>query len=185
MAKFITLRRKYLWYGGLVLAVAFFSLIGINVWLVSSEASSTPDQVEPEMKILSIEFDPPVAVKDLYYGGELFKGVQTMTKNNFKISAVVQNMTEKTMTDIPIKMTISLLEDKTKQVSKEGKIPTLEPGATARVAFENIKSLGDAKGKSATVGQHEMTLAIKANAEGGMTQNTEAKVIFNVDSTAK
>lgn len=185
MAKFITLKRRYLLYGGLVLAVAFFSFLGINMLLSSSETSSTPDKVEPEMKILSIEFDPQIVIRDLTYGSEVFKGIQTMPNNDFKISAVVQNMTEKTMIDIPIKMTITLVENKTQQLSKEGKIPTLEPGATARVSFENIKSLGDAKGKSATAGQHEMVLAIKANMEGGMSQNTEAKVVFNVDSAIK
>lgn len=184
MAKFVTIKRKYLFICGLVLVVACLSFLGVNIF-GSTEASSTPDQVEPEMKILSVEFSPQIQIRDVKYGEEVFKGMQTLNKTDYKVSAVVQNMTEKTMTNVPIKLTISLVEDKNKQVSKEGKIPTLEPGATAKVAFENIKALADAKGKSATVGQHEMILSITANPEGGMTQNTEAKIIFNVDSAVK
>jgi hypothetical protein len=184
MAKFITIQRKYLLYGGLVLAVAVMSLVGVNLYS-SLKASTAPDQVEPAMKILSIEFDPQIAIKDLTYGKEVFKGIQTMSKNDFKISAVVQNMTEETMTNVPVKLTLTSLDDKNKQLSKEGKIPTLEPGATAKISFENIKALGDGKGKSPTAGQHEMTLAIKTNLDAGKTQNTEAKVMFNVDTTVK
>jgi len=184
MARFITVKRKYFVYSGLVFALAFISLMGFKV-LGSSQASTTPEQVEPEMKILSIEFEPQIVVRDLTYGKEVLKGVQTITQSNFKIAAVVQNMTEKTMNQIPIQMTIAALGDKTKQLSKEGKIPTLEPGATARIAFENITALGDANGESATNGQHEMTLTIKSNVEGGMSQNTEAHVIFNVDTCVK
>jgi hypothetical protein len=184
LAKYITIRRRYLLYGGLVLAIAFISLLGVN-FLDSSEASTAPEQIEPEMKILSIEFDPQIVVRDLSYAGEVFKGIQTIHKNSFKISANVQNMTEKTMTNVPVKLTISSVADKTKVLSKEGTIPTLEPGATARISFENIEALGDANGKSATAGQHEMVLAIKANEKGGMSQNTEAKIIFNVDTAVK
>lgn len=184
MARFITIRRKYIAYSCLVVAVAFMSVIGVK-FFSSSQASSIPDKVEPEIKILSIEFDPPVVVRDITYGKEVFKGVQTITKNNFKISAVIQNMTDKTMNNVPVKMTIASVEDKTKQLSNEGEISLLEPGKTARISFENISALGDAKGKSAVAGQHEMILALKANAEGGMTQNTEAKVIFNVDTSVK
>lgn len=184
MAKFITVKRKYLVYGGLALGVVFISLLGVN-WLGSSKVNSNPVQVEPEMKIVSIEFEPRIAIRDLTYGGEVFKGIQTMSKTNYKISAVVQNMTEKTMCDVPVKLTISSVQDKTQKLSKEGKIPTLEPGATAKIAFENIKALGDAQGKSATAGQHEMILSIMANAQGGMSQNTEARIIYNIDSSVK
>ncbi|NLI93976.1 MAG: hypothetical protein GX434_17805 [Peptococcaceae bacterium] len=184
MAKFITIKRKYFMYGGLVLAVAVMSLLGFNLF-GSLKTNSVPEQVEPEMKILSIEFDPQIVIKDLSYGKDVFKGIQTMSKSSFKVSAVVQNMTEKTMNNVPIKITVTSLEDKTKQLTKEGRIPTLEPGATAKVAFENIKALGDGKGKSATAGQHEMTLSIKANTQDGMTQNTEARVVFNVDTSVK
>jgi len=184
LAKFITIQRKYFLYGGLVLAVAVMSLLGFNLF-GSINTNSTPEQLEPEMKILSIEFDPQIVIKDLTYGKEVFKGIQTLSNSNFKVSAVVQNMTEKTMNNVPIKITITSLDDKAKQTSKEGKIPTLEPGATAKIAFENIKALGDGKGKSATAGQHEMTLSIKANTEDSLTHTTEAKVIFNVDTTVK
>lgn len=184
MTKFIMIKRKYLLYGGLFLAVVFLSLVGVNL-LGSSEVSSIPEQVGPEMKILNIEFDPQIVIRDLSYGGEVFKGIQTISKTNYKIATVVQNMTEKTMSDVPVKLTITSLEDKTQKLSKEGKIPTLEPGATAKIVFDNIPALGDAKGKSATAGQHEMIIAVNKNPEGGMNQNTEAKIIYNVDSSVK
>lgn len=184
MARFVTLRRKYFLYGGLFVLIALVSVFGVNL-LRSSMTSSTPTEVEPELKILSIEFAPQMAIKDITYEGEVFKGMQNLNKDSFEISAIIQNMTEKVITDVPVVLTISAIEDKSKSLNKEGKIPTLEPGATARIVFENIKALGDAEGKSATAGQHEMILAIKANEEGGILQNTEARVIFNVDTTVK
>lgn len=185
MTRFITVKRKFVWMSGLVLAVVFVSFLGFHYFFGGSEANTVPEKVEPEMKILSIEFEPRIVIRDLTYGGEVFKGVQTVPKVNYKVSAIVQNMTEKTMKDVPIQLTISLAQDKSKKISKEGKIPVLEPGATAKIAFENIKALGDAKGKDAKAGQHEMVLAISANPQGGITQNTEAKILFNVDSTVK
>lgn len=184
MARFITLKRKYFVYGALVILIAFIGVFGLNI-LWGSEEIISPLQVEPELKILSIEFNPQIAIRDLTYGEEKFKGMQTINKDTFTISAVVQNMTEKTVTDIPIVLTLKGLEDKSKSLSKEGKIPTLEPGATAKVTFENVKAQGDAEGKSSTAGQHEMILAIKANPAGGIEQNTEARIVFNVDTTVK
>jgi len=184
LAKFITLKRKYFVYGGLVILAAFIGVWGLN-FLRGSEEIVSPLQVNPELKILSLEFSPQLAIRDLTYGEEEFKGMQTMNKGSFTISAVVQNMTEKTISDIPIILTLKGLEDKSKTLSKEGKIPTLEPGATAKVTFENVKAQGDAEGKSSTAGQHEMILAIKANPAGGIEQNTEARIVFNVDTTVK
>lgn len=184
MVKLITIRKKYLLYGGILFAIIFISLLGINMF-GSPEVSSIVEKIEPEMKILSMDFDPQIVIKDIAYGEEVFKGIQTIPKTNYTVSAIVQNMTEKTMNNVPIKLTVSLFHDKSQILTKEGIIPVLEPGATAKIAFENIKALGDAKGKSATIGQHELTLSIKANPEGGMSQNTEAKIIFNIDSSLK
>lgn len=184
MAKFITLQKRYLIYAGL-----FVVLVCVSVWgagaLKSSLTSTDPTQVEPELKILSLEFDPKMTVRDMNYGGEEFKGLQTINKDTFSISAIVQNMTENIVSEIPIQLTISAIENKSQSLSKEGKIPTLEPGASARITFENIKALGDGKGESPTAGQHEMILAIKANHEGGISQNSEARIIFNVDTSVK
>lgn len=170
--------------GGLIVVVAFIGIMGIN-FFGSSQVLSTPEKVDPEIKILSIEFDPQIVIRDISYGGEVFKGTQTISKKTFNVSAIIQNVTEKTMTNIPVVLKITSLEDKNKVLSKEGIIPTLEPGATAKIAFENIEALGDAVGTSATAGQHEMVIALKANTEGGMSQNTEARIIFNVDSAIK
>ena len=183
MTRFITVKRKYFLYGGLIVLVALASILGANVF--KSLQVSTPTPVEPELKILSIEFEPQITIRDISYSGEVFKGLQTINKENYKISAVVQNMTEKIITEVPIKLTVSAIEDKAKSISKKGKIPTLEPGATAKIVFENIQALGDAKGESPTAGQHEMILAINANPDGGIVQNTEARIIFNVDTSVK
>ena len=184
MAKFITLKRKYLVYCGIVLAIAVVGYLGFNFSGVAQSSAAT-DMVQPEMKIVSIEFDPQVQIRDQIYGEEEYKGIQIMPKTTFKVSALIQNMTEKTINNIPVQLTVSSLIDKSKQTSKKGEIPSLEPGATAKISFENIKALGDAKGKSATEGQHEMVLTIKANPDSDLNQNTEARVIFNVDSAAK
>lgn len=184
LTRFITVKRKYILYGGLMVLVAFASIFGANLFR-SSQVSSTPTQVDPELKILSIEFEPQITIRDISYAGEVFKGLQTINKDSFKISAVIQNMTDKIVTDVPVKLIVSAIEDKSKSMSKEGKIPTLEPGATAKIAFEKISALGDAQGQSPTAGQHEMVLAISANPAGGISQNTEARIIFNVDTSVK
>jgi len=177
-------KRRYLFSCVLAVAVVIVGLVGFNIF-GDSELSPVTDKVEPEMKIQSIEFDPQIVIRNQTYGEEEFKGIQIMPTNDFKVSAIIQNMTEQTVNNIPVKLTLSSLEDKTRQISKEGIIPTLEPGATAKISFENIQALGDAKGESVTNGQHEMILAIKANAEGGMLQNSEARIVFNVDSSVK
>lgn len=184
MAKFITLKRRYLIYAGLFVVIACISVWGAGM-LKSSLTSTTPTQVQPELKILSIEFAPQMTVLDLKYGGEEFKGLQTINKDTFSVSAIVQNMTENIISEVPVQLTISAIENKSQSLSKEGKIPALEPGASAKITFENIKALGDAKGESPTAGQHEMILAIKANPDGGIAQNSEARVIFNVDTSVK
>ncbi len=185
MAKYITVKRRHLVYVGLVVCIACLGVLGLNILFGDSETSTVPTKVEPELKILSLDFDPPIAVKDVTYDGETFKGLHAINKSNFMLSAVVQNMTEKTMTDVPVKLTITSLADKTKTTSKEGSIATLEPGATAKITFENISAHGDAKGKSATAGQHELVLAMNRNVDGGLSQSTEARFIFNVDSALK
>lgn len=184
MTRFITVKRKYFVFGGVLLAVALLSIAGINL-LSSSQTITLPKEVEAEMKIVSIDFSPPISIRDLNYGEEVYKGLQIMPKTNFKVSAVIQNMTENTVTNVPIKLTVHSLENKSEVIVKEGNLPILEPGATAKIAFENIQALGDAKGKSATAGQHELILAIAKNAGGALTQNTEARIIFNVDSSVK
>lgn len=183
MARFITLKRKYLLYGVLIILVAFGGYLGVN-YLTSSQASSTAEKVEPQLKFLNVDFNPKIVLKDIKYEGEAYKGLQTIPSNQFNVSAVIQNMTAETMSNIPVKLSISLVDDKSKNVSKLGNIPSLEPGTTAKIAFENITALGDSKGEKLS-GQHEMVLAILANPAGGVSQSTEAKIVFNVDSTIK
>ncbi len=119
------------------------------------------------------------------YGSETFKGQQVIKANKFEVSAIIQNTTNKTMTNIPVKLNITLTDNKEKKASKIGNIPSLEPGKTAKITFENIKALGDAQGTNPTAGQHELVLSISSNPAGGVTQNTEAKVNFNVDTSVK
>lgn len=185
MAKILIIRRRYLFTGLLIVLVAIIGLIGANLTGSSEVSTTQATQADPEIKIISIDFDPQIVIRDLSYGGEVFKGVQTLSESNFKVSAIIQNTTENTMTNIPVVLTIMSLEDKSKNVTKEGNIPILEPGATAKIAYENITALGNAEGKSATAGQHEMVLSIKSNPQGAVTQSTEARVIFNVDSATK
>ena len=148
-----------------------------------AETDPVIENIEPEIKFVSVEYEPQIIVKNVKYGEEEYKGLKIMPNTSFKVSALVQNVTEKTMSNIQVSLTLISLKDKSQQLSKQGVIPTLEPGATAKISFENISALGDAKGESATAGQHELILAIKANPEGGVTQNTEARFNFNVDSS--
>ncbi|NLP44821.1 MAG: hypothetical protein GX351_09370 [Peptococcaceae bacterium] len=182
MAKFITVKRKYLLYSFLGLVIIFASFLGVN-FFGKAETDPVVENIEPYIKFVSVEFDPQIAVKNVKYGDEEYKGLKILPSTNFKVSALVQNVTEKTMNNIQISLTLISLKDRNQQLNKQGIIPTLEPGATAKISFENINALGDAKGESATNGQHELVLAIKANPDGGIDQNTEAKFTFNVDSS--
>jgi len=182
MAKFITVKRKYLLYSLLGAVFIFACFLGVNL-LGKTDTDPVIGKTEPDIKFVSVEFDPQIKIKNVKYGEEEYKGLKIMPSTNFKVSALVQNVTEKTMNNIQISLTLISLKDKNQQLSKQGTVPTLEPGATAKISFENINALGDAKGESATAGQHELILAIKANPEGGVTQNTEARFNFNVDSS--
>ncbi|ADY56087.1 hypothetical protein Sgly_1790 [Syntrophobotulus glycolicus DSM 8271] len=184
MTTFVTLKRRYVLYGALVLLVAFAGTVGISIWKVS-QADAVAEKIEPELKIVSLDFQPNMELRDVTYGSEVFKGQQVLKADKFGVSAIIQNTTNKTMTNIPIKFDLSLTDQKDKKASKLGNIPTLEPGKTAKVTFENVKALGDAKGKSATAGQHELIISISSNPAGAVTQNTEAKTLFNVDSSIK
>ncbi|MGI5902370.1 MAG: hypothetical protein ACOX7U_07845 [Desulfitobacteriia bacterium] len=183
MSKFVTVKRKHLAYSALALAIVVLGYFGIS-YMGEKELNVNTEQVQPEMKIISIEFDPQIMISDRSYGEEEYKGIKIMPQANFKTSAIIQNMTEQTVKDVPVILSLVSLADKNQKVSKEGKIPLLEPGATAKITFENISALGDAKGESALAGQHELILEIRADGSNNLQQNTEARVLFNVDTAA-
>jgi len=135
--------------------------------------------------MIGVAVEPASIVRDLTYGSVTLKGAQVISTKTFDLIVTVQNMTANKMTNVPVELQVTLIGDDTKKVTSPGSLPSLEPGATARVAFRQIKALGDALGKSATDGQHLITLRINANPEGGVEQATEASFRFNVDSTVK
>jgi len=135
--------------------------------------------------MVGITLDPAPITKDLTYGSLTLKGVQVIPTKSFDLIATVQNTTGEKMLNVPVELEVILLNDDSQKVSKMGNIPALDSGATARVAFRQIKALGDAMGKDGTAGQHLITLRIKQNPEGGVNQATEASFRFNVDTTVK
>ncbi|MCL1919298.1 MAG: hypothetical protein FWG14_13565 [Peptococcaceae bacterium] len=185
MAKFVTLERKHVWYG--ILAVVL--LIGMG--LISSNLtgnvveSSVAQGTKAGLKIVSVDFDPQTLERDLVYGDDKIDKARVLNVKSFKVSVVVQNVTDKQMTNIPVTLTVSLQGNPETQQVKQGSIASLEPGASARVTFENLKALGDAAGKQGDLGKHEMVLYFGANEEGGLAQATETKVEFVVDSKQK
>lgn len=184
MTKIIAVNRKYL---KVTFGILFFCLIGlgaISLWS-NQKVSVSGSNVVPEIKMLNLTVEPTSLTKDLTYGSVTLKGMQVITAKTFDLIATVQNTTDQKMTNIPVELQISLVGDDKKKISKMGNLPTLEPGATARVAFRQVKALGDAEGKSPTAGQHLILLRVKANPAGGVNQTTEATFRFNVDSTIK
>ncbi|EGW41853.1 hypothetical protein [Desulfosporosinus sp. OT] len=184
MTKIIALNRKYLAMVASAFVICLVGFLGFSLWHNSDASVSKINEV-PEIKMLGVTVEPASIVKDLTYGSVTLKGAQVITTKTFDLIATVQNTTANKMTNIPVELQVSLVGDDTKKVISPGTLPALEPGATARVAFRQIKVLGDALGKSATVGQHLMTLRIKPNPEGGVVQATEASFRFTVDSTVK
>ena len=184
MAKIIAINRKHFVMVASVVVICLIGFAGLSFWQ-NKNASVSKVNVVPEIKMLSITVEPASIVKDLTYGSVTLKGAQVITTKTFDLVATVQNTTAKKMTNIPVELQITLVGDDTKKITSPGILPSLEPGATARVAFRQIKILGDALGKSATAGQHLMTLSIKPNPEGGVEQATEASFRFTVDTTVK
>lgn len=135
--------------------------------------------------MLGLAVEPASFTQDLTYGSVTMKGAQVISAKTFDFIVTVQNTTAQTMSNIPVELEVSLIGDDSQKISKLGNLPSLEPGATARVAFRQVKALGDAQGKSATAGQHKITLRVKPNAAGGVNQATEATFYFNVDTTVK
>ena len=184
MAKIITINRKYFARIASVVAICLIGFAGFTYW-ENTNASVSKDINVPEIKMLSVTVEPASIVKDLTYGSVTLKGAQVITTKTFDLVATVQNTTAKKMTNIPVELQVTLVGDNTKKVTSPGTLTSLEPGATARVAFRQIKILGDALGKSATAGQHIMTLSIKPNPVGGVEQASEASFRFTVDTTVK
>jgi hypothetical protein len=184
LAKIIAINRKYFVMVASVVAICLIGFGGLSFWQ-NTNASVSKVTVDPEIKMLSITLEPASIVKDLTYGSVTLKGAQVITTKTFDLIATVQNRTAKKMTNVPIELQVTLVGDDTKKVTSPGTIPSLEPGATYRVAFRQIKILGDALGKSATAGQHLMTLSIKPNPVGGVEHPYEASFRFTVDTTAK
>lgn len=184
MAKIIALNRKYLAMVASVFVIFLAGFIGLSLWH-NSDASVSKINEMPEIKMLGVTIEPTSIVKDLTYGSVTLKGAQVITTKTFDLIATIQNTTANKMTNIPVELEVALVGDDTKKVISPGTLPSLEPGATARVAFRKIKALGDSMGKNATAGQHLMTLRIKSNPEGNVIQATEASFRFTVDSTVK
>ncbi len=156
----------------------------INFWSQDYVTVGT-NKIVPEVKMLGLSVEPTSFTKDLTYDGVTLKGMQVINSKTFDLIVTVQNTTNQKMTNIPVDLQVSLIADEKQKVSKIGNVPELEPGATARVAFRQVKALGDAEGKSAASGQHLVLLRIKANPAGGVNQTSEAEFRFNVDTTIK
>ena len=184
MSKIITFDRKYIVMVASVFVVCLIGFAGFSLWQ-NTHASVTKINEVPEIKMLGVTVEPASVIKDLTYGSVTLKGTQVIPTKTFDLIATVQNTTAKKMTNVPVELQMTLIGDDTKKVTSPGNLATLEPGATARIAFRQIKALGDALGKSATSGQHLITLRVKPNLEGGVEQATEASFRFNVDSTVK
>ncbi|AFQ44439.1 hypothetical protein [Desulfosporosinus meridiei] len=184
MAKIITINRKYIAMVASVCLICLLGFAGFSLWENKNEGVSK-NMGNPEIKMIGVAVEPASVVKDLTYGSVTLKGAQVITTKTFDLVITVQNMTAKKMTNIPVELQMSLIGDDTKKVTTPGSLEVLEPGATARVAFRQINVLGDASGKSATEGQHLITLRVNANPEGGVEQTTEASFRFNVDTTVK
>lgn len=184
MAKIVTIERKYIAMVVSVFVICLIGFAGFSLWQ-NNPASASKDMGTPEIKMLGVTVEPASVVKDLTYGSVTLKGAQVIATKTFDLIVTVQNMTAKTMTNIPVELQVNLIGDDTKKVISPGSLQSLEPGATARVIFRQIKALGDASGKSAIDGQHLITLRIKTNPEGGVEQATEASFRFNVDTTVK
>lgn len=184
MAKIITINRKYLFMVVTAVVICLFGYGGFSFWQKANASVSTVNAV-PEIKMLSVSVEPTSLVQDLTYGSATLKEAQVITSKTFDLIVTVQNTTAKKMTNVPVELQITLVGDDSKKISKPGTLESLDPGATARVAFRQINALGDALGKSAIAGQHLMTFSIKPNPEGGIEQATEANFRFTVDTTVK
>ncbi|MHB8125889.1 MAG: hypothetical protein ACYDEJ_09675 [Desulfitobacteriaceae bacterium] len=184
MTKIIAVNRKYLTVTFGILFVCLIGLGALTLWN-QNQVSVSANNVVPEIKMLSLTVEPTSLTKDLTYGGVTLKGMQVITAKTFDLIVTVQNITDQKMVNIPVELQISLFGDDKQKISKMGNLPALEPGGIAKVAFRQVKALGDAQGMSPTAGQHLILLRIKANPAGGVNQTTEASFRFNIDTTIK
>jgi hypothetical protein len=184
LTKIIAIDRKYFVMVASVFVICLIGFAGFSFWQ-NTQASVSKIGTIPEIKMLGVTVEPASIVKDLTYGSVTLKGTHVITTKTFDLVVTVQNMTAKKMTNVPVELQVSIIGDDTKKVTAPGTLQSLEPGQTARVAFKQIKVLGDALGKSATAGQHLITLRVKPYPEGGVEEATEASFRFNVDSTVK
>ena len=184
MAKIIAVNRKYLTLVFSVVLVGLLGFAGVALWR-TAQASASKATVTPEVKMLGVTIEPASFVKDLTYGSVTVKGAHVIASKTFDLIATVQNTTGEKLTNVPVELEISLVGDDKQKISKMGNLQSLDPGAAARIAFRNIKVLGDAEGKNAAQGLHQIILRVKPNPAGGTTQTTQATFRFTVDSTVK
>lgn len=165
MAKIITINRKYIAMVASVFVICLIGYAGFSLWENKNE-DVAKNMAAPEIKMIGVTVEPASIVKDLTYGSVTLKGAQVISTKTFDLIVTVQNMTAKKMTNVPVELQVSLIGNDSKKVTSPGSLETLEPGATARIAFRQINVLGDALGKSATDGQHLITLRVNPNPEG-------------------
>jgi len=182
MAKIITVNRKYLAITLSLVILALVGFAGITLW-ETVQAVSSKTEVVPEVKMLEIAIEPQPITQDVTYGEMTFKDAKVIPATTFDLYATVQNTTSQKMTNIPVELTVCLAENETQKITTMGTIPALDPGGSARISFKQIKALGDARGSDPASGQHLITLRIKPNAEGGVTQTSEATLKFIIDSS--
>jgi len=183
MAKIIAVNRKYLTLAVTMVLAIVLGFAAFSLWR-TAHTSASKDTV-PEIRMLSLAVEPASFTKDLTYGSVTLKNAQVIPARTFDLIATIQNSTAQKMTNVPVELTVGLVGDDRQKWTQPATLQVLNPGQTVRVTFRGVKALGDAQGKSAAAGQHNMTLRIKPNPEGGVNQATEATFRFVVDSSAK
>lgn len=136
-----------------------------------------------EVTINSITLSPKTVTRDLSYEGIPFPAQQVLNATKFTALVSFQNVSEKDLKDVPVQVVLSV--DGKTPVIRSGKIPELAPGATVSVNFSGIPVLGDAKGKNANAGLHQLAAKVLPNPAGGVETASEMSILFFVDSHVK
>lgn len=184
MAKIVTVNRRHITILLSALIVCIFIFTAISYWQ-SNALNANTTTVVPEVKMVNVTLSPASIKKDMTYGSVTLKGVQVIPAKTFDLTVTLQNTTAQKLENIPLELTYFIVGDMNQKMIKPGTLQSLEPGASAKVTFRGIKSLGDASGINAGAGLHEIVLRVKSNPQGGINQTTEASYQFLIDSTVK
>ena len=181
--KVLVIERRTL---GVVCLAVGLAIVGIIAWWLQGgeiDQAAFSQRTVPEVSIVSITLEPKTISKDLQYEGVTYPACELLKAQTFTAVVNFKNTGTKELREVPVEVVLSM--ESKNSVTKNGVIESLAPGDVATLTFGKFPVLGDAKGKKAEAGLHQLDVRVLPNPAGGVELSNERSLLFFVDSRAK